>query len=103
VTDVSGVSTEPAPVLTTSIDALLQDVTVNTAGPLHLFQAVYPLLEKSTFSGGGVFMPISSVVGSIADCPPFFVAGYGASKAALNFIGKRIAAEHKNIRVLLVQ
>lgn len=67
---------------------------VNVLTVVILFQAMWPLLQKSSKPK---FIPISSGAGSIGSIKPG-VGGrncaYGASKAALNFICVKIQAEH---------
>jgi NAD(P)-dependent dehydrogenase (short-subunit alcohol dehydrogenase family) len=70
---------------------------VNVNGPLVLFQATYPLLRAST--PAPKFVAVSSVAGSIvAGAPsPFRGTAYGASKAALNFVVRKLRAEHAGL------
>lgn len=67
---------------------------VNTIGPLVLFRAVYPLLNVSR----GKFIVISSSLGGEfgANTPIGFTA-YGTSKAAVNFLVRRIHTECPDI------
>jgi len=72
-------------------DSLLEHFKVNTIGPLILFQALYPLLlTRQTRK----FVAISSLVGEITDMLKEPETAYGTSKAALNFVTKRIHLEH---------
>jgi NAD(P)-dependent dehydrogenase (short-subunit alcohol dehydrogenase family) len=64
---------------------------VNTVGPLILFQATYPLLLKHKTRK---FITISSLVAMITDMLKEPETAYGTSKAALNFVTKRIHIEH---------
>jgi norsolorinic acid ketoreductase len=76
---------------------LLEHVDVNTAGTLRLFQATLPLLQKGT---NPRFLGLSAVVSSISgmeDCVPFTMPASGASKAALNFLVRRIHFEHPEL------
>ena len=76
---------------------LAEHFDVNTTGVLRLFQAVLPLLEKSARP---VFMTLSSIVGTIGgmeQVAAFPLTAYGTSKAALNFLTRRIHFEHENI------
>jgi NAD(P)-dependent dehydrogenase (short-subunit alcohol dehydrogenase family) len=70
---------------------------VNVNGPLVLFQATYPLLKTSTPSPK--FIAISSIAGSITIGPgfPFKAIAYGASKAALNFVVRKIRSENDGL------
>ncbi|KAK5710118.1 hypothetical protein LTR17_019180 [Elasticomyces elasticus] len=74
----------------------IEHIDVNVGGPLRLFQATLPLLnaaEKPTF------VLVSSVADTIggAEKMPFKVTAYGASKAAANFLLRRIHVEHENV------
>ncbi|PQE19620.1 hypothetical protein CJF32_00008900 [Rutstroemia sp. NJR-2017a WRK4] len=69
----------------------------NTVAVLTLFNAFYPLLQKSTTIPK--FFTISSYLGSIAaikDTPaPFFV--YGITKAAVNYMMRKIHHENEGL------
>ncbi|TIA46381.1 putative NADP(+)-dependent dehydrogenase [Aureobasidium pullulans] len=75
---------------------LLDHVNVNTAGTIRLFQATLPLLQKAKEP---IFAYISSMAGSIALTGdlPFPTGIYGASKAAMNFLVRRIHQEHPEL------
>jgi NAD(P)-dependent dehydrogenase (short-subunit alcohol dehydrogenase family) len=89
---------------------------VNTVGVLALFQATYPLLKAST--PAPKFVPISSGAGSVAmsGTIPMYntpyvpaspmgvraahascVGRYGTSKAALNFVTRKLRAENDGL------
>ncbi|KAJ4304918.1 hypothetical protein N0V90_000446 [Kalmusia sp. IMI 367209] len=93
----AGISHSGAPVAENSSDALRDHFNTNTIGPVLLFQAVKPLLQASK-SGSPVFLAISTVIGSmgaqeaLAGFPAKF-SPYGASKAALNWLIRRIHLE----------
>jgi norsolorinic acid ketoreductase len=72
-------------------ESLIEHFKVNTIGPLILFQALYPLLLKRQTRK---FVTISSLVGEITDMLKEPETAYGTSKAALNFVTKRIHIEH---------
>jgi NAD(P)-dependent dehydrogenase (short-subunit alcohol dehydrogenase family) len=67
---------------------------VNTIGTLVLFKASFGLLKASTSSPK--FVVISSVGGSIevGAAFPFEAAPYGISKAAVNFLARKLHTEH---------
>jgi norsolorinic acid ketoreductase len=71
---------------------------INTLGTVTLFQATWPLLEKSS---DPKFVYISTVVGSIGEVEKWPLDGvvYGASKAAMNYIVRKIHVEHQNLTV----
>jgi NAD(P)-dependent dehydrogenase (short-subunit alcohol dehydrogenase family) len=66
-------------------------------GPLVLFQATYPLLKASTSTPK--FIAISSVGGSIEIGGAMTMKGiaYGASKAALNFVIRKLHHENDGL------
>ncbi|KAL1759839.1 hypothetical protein FB107DRAFT_204050 [Schizophyllum commune] len=74
-------------------------ILVNTIGPLVLFKAVYPLLNAVR----GKFIVISSALGAEmgANTPIGFTA-YGTSKAAVNFLVRRIGTECPDISKWIV-
>lgn len=72
----------------------LQDAfQVNTIAPLLVFQALWPLLQKS--SRPRLIMMTSSV-GSIADMEPFPGGAYGPSKAAQNWLTRALHLETRD-------
>jgi short-subunit dehydrogenase len=81
-----------------SIDDLRQIIDLNILGPLYAMQAAIP---KMRASGGGLILNISSMVSKM-QIPG--LAGYAASKAALNMLSDtaRRELESDNIRVITV-
>jgi norsolorinic acid ketoreductase len=75
---------------------LIEHVDVNVNGPIRLFQAVRPLLKAAKQPK---FAVISSGVATIAGAEhiPWAVSSYGASKAALNFVLRRIHIENPDL------
>lgn len=94
----AGYYTPPADPKVAKITAkdLLDHVDVNTAGPIRLFQATLPLLQKAEKP---IFAYMSSMAGSITATGevPFSAGVYGASKAASNFLVRRAHAEHPDL------
>jgi NAD(P)-dependent dehydrogenase (short-subunit alcohol dehydrogenase family) len=91
------------PSLSTSSQAMAEHYAVNTIGPLVLFQATYPLLKAS--SSTPKFIPISSSGGSIekrAGTPGLPYLAYGASKAALNYLARKLRADHEGLGTMLL-
>ena len=76
---------------------LLEHYHTNVIGNITLFRAVLPLLAKS--SRMPKFITMSSAAGSIGgqEQAPVPNAVYGTSKAALNWITKKIHLENENI------
>jgi norsolorinic acid ketoreductase len=77
--------------LETPIAAVEEHFRINTLSPLILFQALYPLLKARQTRK---FVVVSTQAASIKDIMPLAVTAYGASKAALNFITRRLHSEH---------
>lgn len=67
---------------------------VNTFGPMILFRAFLPLLLKSQ---NPIFVPLSTMAGSMTCAMPMPTGYYGASKAALNFLTVKAHTEHENL------
>ncbi|KII87072.1 hypothetical protein PLICRDRAFT_243937 [Plicaturopsis crispa FD-325 SS-3] len=92
----AGISKSVGPALTTSPAAYHEHFNVNVVGTLVLFQATYPLLQTSTPSPK--FIAISSVAGSLAVADKMFpVSPYGISKAAENYLVRRLHAENEGL------
>ncbi|KZP15051.1 aflatoxin biosynthesis ketoreductase-like protein nor-1 [Athelia psychrophila] len=79
------------PVAQTPLAEIRSHFEVNTIGTLALFQAAVPLLETSR---NGKFVALSD---STADLMADPFSAYGVSKAALNFIVRKIHHEHPKI------
>ena len=95
----AGISNSDAyqPVEKLSIDKLREHFEVNAVGPARLFKALFPLLSRSSKP---IYTVVSSFAGSVGyqtNLPKFYVANYGSSKAAANFLVQRIHVEHTNI------
>lgn len=90
----AGISNYYGSAVTTPIKEVRDHYEVNVLGPLILFQAFYPLLKKSK-SGVPKFVVISSALGSIGSMEPIPATAYGASKAAVNYVTKKIHQEHE--------
>jgi norsolorinic acid ketoreductase len=84
------------PTLETPIKDVRDQLEVNAVGPISLIQAFFPLLSAST---SPKFLVISSSVGSISDMEsipaPFF--GYGLSKAATNYLVRKLHFENPTL------
>ncbi|KAF5327234.1 hypothetical protein D9619_004918 [Psilocybe cf. subviscida] len=81
----------------TPIDDFKEMLEVNATGVLMLFQFLYPLLKASKHPAGAKFVTISSEAGSVDG--PWISAkgltGYGASKAAMNYVCRKIHFENE--------
>lgn len=79
----------------TALQAMRDDFEVNVVGTLSLFQVCYPLLQEGQAKK---FVVITSSVGSIKGLEMENMPGvsYGASKAAVNWVGKKLSIEYAN-------
>ena len=93
----AGIAKHFPPVEEATTQDLLEHYRVNVIGNVVLFQAVLPLLAKSTTTPK--FIIISSAAGSIdgQDQQPVPNAVYGPSKAAVNWVAKKIHLENENL------
>lgn len=80
--------------LQTPAEAMRLHFNVNTVGPLMLFQASWPLLQAAERP---MFFVISSSVGSIEQMEPVPGLAYGVSKAAVNFMVRKLHFEHDGL------
>jgi len=94
----AGIANYWGPTITTPVGAFQDHFNINTLGTITVFQATNPLLEKSA---SPKFVYISTVVGSIGDLEKWPLQGvaYGASKAAMNYVIRKIHIEHPQLTV----
>ncbi|THV64601.1 NAD(P)-binding protein [Aureobasidium pullulans] len=93
----SGISDYYGTAAETPLEALRTHFEVNTIGPLALFQAILPLLLQSAHPR---FVAMSSGAASLGDMehmPLMPITAYGASKAALNYIVRKIHFENQGV------
>ncbi|KZP20403.1 putative aflatoxin biosynthesis ketoreductase nor-1 [Athelia psychrophila] len=90
----SGIANYVGPAVTTPLHEMRAHFEVNTLGPLVLFQATAALLEAAH---DGKFFVMSTGGASIGDMMPFPGTAYSSSKAAVNFITRKIHFEHEKI------
>ncbi|KAG0154693.1 hypothetical protein PDIDSM_261 [Penicillium digitatum] len=74
---------------------------VNTLGPVRLFQATLPLLQRSSSARFILISSLMATIGGIKDVP-LKVAPYGASKAAANYFVRKINYENHEIATLAI-
>ena len=88
-------------VIDVKADQILEHVRVNVFGPIFLFQATLPLLERSS---NPRFMLMGSNAGSLSamERVPFPSSAYGASKAMAHYHCLKMHFEHPNITVFNV-
>jgi norsolorinic acid ketoreductase len=86
--------------ISTPLSELRQSFEINALGPIKLFQAAYPLFQKSA---NPKFIFISSSLGSIGamegNVPSL---AYGVSKAAANYFVRKIHFEHEEVTAVAV-
>jgi norsolorinic acid ketoreductase len=92
----AGISKCYPPVAEVTFEDVQEHFSINTIGPLLLFQAALPLMQSSKQPK---FIAISSAAGSIDGMGVGSVpnAAYGPSKAALNYLTRKMHFEHKNL------
>jgi len=90
----SGIANHVGPVISTPLSEMRSHFEVNTLGPLLLFQATAALLEAAR---DPKFFVVSTAAASITTMMPLPAPAYSASKAAVNFIVRKIHFEHEKI------
>ncbi|KAK2017321.1 NAD(P)-binding protein [Colletotrichum eremochloae] len=93
----AGYSPTPAPPDVVDIQDLIDSLQINTVAPVRLFQAVKPLLEKSS---SPKWVSVSSAAASIANLEVHnaaFVSAYGISKAGQDWFTVAVHSGNKNI------
>ncbi|KPM42966.1 hypothetical protein AK830_g3587 [Neonectria ditissima] len=88
----AGVHRHFGPVSAMPIEELPYHIAVNTAAPIVLLQACLPLLKHSS---SPKFVVVSSTLGSLAEVDNFpqNAGAYGASKAAVNYLMRKVHYE----------
>jgi norsolorinic acid ketoreductase len=97
----SGIANYFGTMLETPVAVMREHFEVNTVGQLVLFQAMHPLLKQSS---DPKFVVTTSIVGSleiIKDLPAP-AGAYGTSKAAVNFVTRKIAFENPDIKIVML-
>lgn len=87
----AGIAYDWVPLEKIDLEVAKEHIYVNTLGTLSLFQAVLPLLRKSS---SPKFVPITTEAASITSPVPYTVSTVGLSKIGVNFITQRIHVEH---------
>lgn len=90
----AGISGCFGPVETLNIDDMKNMLEVNAMGPVRLFQATASLLKKAEKPKFVVITSVASSIGSMEHIP-FTLTNYGTSKAAVNYITRRIHFENE--------
>jgi len=91
----AGISSYMGPAEDTPLEVFKEHMNVNAGGVLALFQATVSLLKESKTTPK--FIPLTSVAGSLTAYIelPLGYTCYGASKAAVNFIARKIHVENE--------
>ena len=94
----SGIAKHIGPALETPMKELQDHFNVNTVSHLLLFQATWPLLTAAP-TPEPKFIVISSSVGSISgmEREPVPMLAYGCSKAATNYLVRKLHFEHEKL------
>lgn len=95
----AGICNHWGPVHEMADSDVLSHFEVNTLGPLRLFRAMAPLLQKASTPK---FAYISTLLASVREIEqiPSLTAAYGMSKVAGNYLVKKIDAENKHLIAL---
>lgn len=90
----AGISNYYGPAVSTPLAEAREHLEVNVIGTLALFQATWPLLEKAKKP---IFVALSTGLASITDMGsmPVQATAYGMSKAALNYMVRKIHFENE--------
>lgn len=100
----AGILKQWGPVREVKSDDILEHFVIHTLGPIRLYKATAPLLDKSQQTPK--FFIISSNLGSNAlmdNYAPMKMIAYGMAKAAVNFAASRIHREEDKLVIVPVQ
>lgn len=89
----AGIAYNWEPLAKVDPEVVREHFTVNTLGTFALFQAVLPLLRKSTRPR---FVPITTNAASITAPVPYPVSAVAISKIGVNLLAQRIHVEHSS-------
>ncbi|KAJ5780121.1 hypothetical protein N7457_005281 [Penicillium paradoxum] len=89
----AGCATPMIPAVETPAEDLRASFETNTIAPLLVFQAFWPLMQRSAFAPK--LAVISSSVGSVGQQEPFPGGAYGPSKAASNWLTKALHSQNE--------
>lgn len=97
----AGICNHWGPVQEMADSEVLSHIEVNTLGPLRLFKATALLLQNASTPK---FVYISTLLASISGIEqmPSLTAAYGMSKAAGNYLVKKIDAENQHLITLSI-
>ncbi|KAL3472291.1 hypothetical protein BJX99DRAFT_9158 [Aspergillus californicus] len=97
----AGICDHWGPVVEATEEDVISHFQVNTLGPLRLFKATAPLLQKAS---APKFIYISTLLASIGEIGKFpsMTGPYGMSKAAGNFLVRKIHMENDHLTTLSI-
>lgn len=100
----AGIAHTYVPARAVPIAVVQEHFNVNALGPLVLFQATAALLQAAPAAGTPRFVLISTNVGSLGLMPdvPLHAAAYGASKAAANYLVRKVHFEEEWLTAFMV-
>ncbi|KAJ9626240.1 hypothetical protein H2203_003872 [Taxawa tesnikishii (nom. ined.)] len=93
----AGISSYYGPLVSTPVAEFVDHWRVNTLGPVLLFQAAWPLLEKSAAPQFVVVSTGVASIGDMASLPPIPASAYASSKAAVNWLTRKMHFEHERL------
>ncbi|KAL1748114.1 hypothetical protein HDZ31DRAFT_79955 [Schizophyllum fasciatum] len=98
----AGISQCSQDVLSVPLEQMMKHFEINTNGTLLLFQAMHSLLNASP---SPKFVAVTSIVGSLqaGSQLPINNIPYGASKAALNWLTRKLHCDFPNMIVFPIQ
>lgn len=97
----AGIGNEWSPVLQTSPQSVREYTEVNTIGPLLLFQAMWSLLDKAK-APKFILMGTGLSSFTLAEHLRLPSAGYGASKAAISYMTRKMHFEHERLTSVIL-
>ncbi|KAJ9092787.1 hypothetical protein QFC21_006662 [Naganishia friedmannii] len=104
----AGIASGPEAIETADVNLYKSIYEVNTLGPLHLYQATYPLLiaprkVNSKDAPTPKFFITSSALGSLgAYFASFPATAYGVSKAAVNYVALAIHHQTEDVGAVVI-
>jgi norsolorinic acid ketoreductase len=93
----AGISGSSAPVEAVPLSSVEEHIAVNSIGPLVFFQAVFPLLKRSSNPKFSIMGSAMGSIGGMEERAQFPAYAYGASKAMAHYTARKIHYTHKNI------
>ncbi|KAL7919564.1 NAD(P)-binding protein [Trichoderma austrokoningii] len=95
----AGAQTHHGAISDTPLDQITSHIAINTVAPIALLQATKPLLRNAV---NPKFVVVSSSMGSITDNLPQLFGAYGASKAAVNYLMRKVYIEEEWLTSMVI-